>query len=157
MSNWKPGDVAILTFEKYPDEPGVGVRVRDGEWAHSGRFGSGAAYDEYGGFSARPVVVLDPGNPADVNRLCEAIDQQPLTQRPDPYKFQAALRSLISDLTLDEPTGLGAVVEDSKGRPWIRWSRGTGCVWRCAEVAAFDSRAWGKVAAVRVLSEGVAL
>jgi len=51
-----------------------------------------------------------------------------------------------------EPTGLGAVVEDSEGFRWVRNDAPIEPSWRC------DHRGWqtwAKVDAVRVLSEGV--
>lgn len=57
----------------------------------------------------------------------------------------------------DEPTGLGAVVEDEDG---LRWSllppTVNGKRWACWDEPRID-RDYADIAAVRVLSEGVAL
>ena len=62
----------------------------------------------------------------------------------------------------EEPTGLGAVVEDVDGVPWVRTENRaniTGAVWQSAfHVTQPDKaiqREYADIAAVRVLSEGV--
>lgn len=56
----------------------------------------------------------------------------------------------------DEPTGLGAVVEDAEGRRWMRGSSTRGLkVWVNDDALDSEWRAYRDIAAVRVLSEGV--
>lgn len=58
-----------------------------------------------------------------------------------------------------EPTGLGAVVEDADGLRWVRVADdGLAFAWRPVgnRTSYEDNRYWKRVAAVSVLSEGVA-
>lgn len=68
------------------------------------------------------VVVLDPDNPDDVERLAEAIKANPIGAWPS--VAEAALRSLLPVVTPPEPNGLGAVVEDARFGPIVRTQDG---------------------------------
>ena len=73
----------------------------------------------------RPVAVIDPENREQVERLWDVIALQ---SRANPIvggtieDMQAALREFAKPAPPkpDEPTGLGAVVEDREGRKWVR-------------------------------------
>lgn len=55
----------------------------------------------------------------------------------------------------DEPTGLGAVVEDAEGKRWVRWSARDDLAAWCPPDPNVARSSWHHVDAVRVLSEGV--
>lgn len=111
------------------------------------------------------LVVLDPESAEDAARLAEALylagmvgagntDGECRTGVAD--RVQAALRELANPTPPkpDEPTGLGAVVEDKAGCLWIRSGASHADLnWRrCGEDAWHD---YSIINAVRVLAEGV--
>lgn len=70
--------------------------------------------------------------------------------------LQNALRSLIEPPKPEEPTGLGAVVEDVNGTKWIRHdSVPISKPWINTDDCSTRLRAWSDIAAVKVLSDGV--
>lgn len=180
--DWEPGDGAILRFKS--GELAYGVR-REDEWAHVGDFGGGSAYDDIGGFEvvcpARVsaaddpdrLVIVDPENREQVERLLSAIlvhqPRELVTGDRNVWNGQfvdaltAALREFASPTPKpEEPTGLGAVVEDEKGQRWLRWwtpghgkHPSQGRPWQCSNGGGSD-RAYADITAARVLSEGVA-
>lgn len=165
---WKPGDVAL--WDDGDGSPEVIFRYLGGddydvpEWRTAA---NGAGYPK--AYDIRPLVVIDPEDREQVERLRDLMDGawvehgngqvEAWARGARGNALQAALREFADPKPPkpDEPTGLGAVVEDDKGRPWIRWSNGRGCVWRCPDTVAFDGRAYDSISAVRVLSEGVQL
>ena len=151
---WKPGDVAMLTLSDGEQAVGLRPRSNDG-WKHSGRWSGGVDYDHIGHTDARPLVVIDPEDRVQVERLAEGIGHL-WTSRPRVADVvQQALRSLLAPPKPDEPTGLGAVVEAINAnyfvrattgeQPWVRVDNDPD-EWGCE---------WEDIAAVRVLSEGV--
>lgn len=114
---------------------------------------------------ARPLLVIDPENREDIERIADAFCSIPSSGWSD--DMQAALRSLLAPPKPPkppEPMGLGAVVEDVTGAEWVRvgLSDGFGGVW--ARVGATDNLLSGEVAVavlpyggihvVRVLADG---
>lgn len=98
------------------------------------------------------VVVISPEDREQVERLAEVMNYA--GWKPSVETMQDALREFANPTPPkpDEPTGLGAVVEDVAGHRWIlvfqkgMWQREDDRdVWRL----------WDAVMAVRVLSEGV--
>lgn len=102
------------------------------------------------GHDMRPLVVIDPEDGEQVERLRLAV-QAESKGFFTAHVLAAALREFANPTPPkpDEPTGLGAVVEDGAGQTWMRDWKG---YWRAPDVTA----RWAKVEAVRVLSEGVA-
>ena len=115
---------------------------------------------------ARPLVVIDPEDREQVERLAAAYVSEgtqrgyamPGHQMEDRRDaMQAALREFANSKPPkpDEPTGLGAVVEDESGDLWIRTcepcDRCLNKPWQQGPV----HKNWQIVDAVRVLSEGV--
>lgn len=103
----------------------------------------------------RPVVVIDPEDREQVERLtkayCDARDGDNDLYRVSAI-LQAALRSLIAPPKPEEPTGLGAVVEDAEGNLWVQvYEKG---LWQRSDDRDVWT-VWEKFSAVRVLSEGV--
>lgn len=152
---WKPGDVALIPFARGDIRA---MFTTDG-WAISdapdvrgiGEFGD-----------VRPIVVIDPEDHQQVERLVKALSTgQPLIGL-DPTNremvdqawvthTQTALREFANPTPPkpEEPTGLGAVVEDVEGdllthignHDWV--------------TPGGDSFIWSELKVVRVLSEGV--
>lgn len=150
-TEWKPGDVAMVTATNRAKE----YRA----------FFNGNAWLECEGHgvlktpvTARRLVVLDPESAEDVGRLLSAYYsiEQIDVGTSSTTEMQAALRELANPTRPkpDEPTGLGAVMEDKAGCLWIR--SGASHVspnWRrCGEDEWHD---YDDIDAVRVLSEGV--
>ena len=158
--DWKPGDVAMVTTRYPKSSPRVMVR-RETAWATE--FGQALDADV---IEARPLVVIDPDDPDQVARLSQAWDAAehsgPLPERRmtlRQLRLRAALRSMIEPPAPpkpDEPTGLGAVVEDSAGNQWIRCGNGP-AAWMLAGASPSnrDTCAYDGIGTVRVLSEGV--
>jgi hypothetical protein len=164
---WKPGDVALVTIPGHEERLmtrystgvergwyyGVGLNV-DGK-AHFSDEGSGR------GHVARPLVVIDPEDRQQVERLQVVMWQAHGThevmrdQLPHVADvLQSALRE-FADPKPDEPTGLGAVVESEDGRRWVRSKDiTTVCHWKPS--AGGRRVRWSDLPHVRVLSEGVA-
>jgi hypothetical protein len=165
---WQSGDVAVLTFAKH--EAAVAVRCphprKGGYWQHSGEFGSGSAYDDIGGFTVRPLVVIDAEDREQVERLVQAWERQTgesAFSNTGRY-LQAALREFANPTPPrpEEPTGLGAVVEadfvteDGKGFGPAHWAKAGDGSWVClTDGHARSGTAWPFLSNVRVLSGGV--
>lgn len=149
---WKPGDVAVLSSMdgvRY-----LALRTDSARWAmHMADVYDGSALAE----SARPVVVIDPGDREQVEHLAGLIARNGKVDEPFPGawpdKVQAALRSLAILPSPPEPTGLGAVVDDSEGREWVHF--GNGCWIKSVPNAQMEQREWSQITAARILSEGV--
>ena len=157
---WKPGDVVAVLNGAVEQIALVTASLRV-----SGLFVETSAGDsipleciEDG--TMRPLVVLDPEDREQVERLCAAMKSNGWTGIDDdaPSDMQTVLRSLVAPPKPDEPRGLGAVVEDQSGRRWVRIEpEGIAVAWTShvrGEVPKEYS--WSNIAAVRVLSEGVA-
>lgn len=136
---WQPGDVMVATWATIYGEPVVHFMVdgcknidhRDEPHWHDVRGGwtssLAAAAD------VRPLAVIDPEDREQVERLAkainDAIENQSLITSTE--MTQAALRKFASPTPTkpDEPTGLGAVVEDASGAEYVRIGRKPGSVW----------------------------
>lgn len=156
---WKPGDVAL-------------VRCSDGEWrqaqfenllsadAPAWRFPDGLVRSA--ATAASPLVVLDPGG--DLDPFCKALveamhkagDRASAANGVHPGTVATALRSLLAPPKPDEPQGLGAVIEDDKGKRWVR-SHQRGKPWYRdhPEIHDEDWLNYDQIAVIRVLFEGV--
>lgn len=149
--DWKPGDIVLIDLSSKGLESRRAMREGNAFVDVCGAVWSDDA-------NVRPLVVIDPEDRDQVERLASAfVDEQSERGHRGVWwtDLQVALRSLLEQPNPDEPTGLGAIVEDVTGEKWIR---GT------ARIADFDwinaddftrSRAYRNIAAVRVLSEGV--
>jgi hypothetical protein len=103
--------------------------------------------------------VIDPEDRAQVERLLGVWrteyrhDQRDLINGGQADALQAALRE-FADPKPEEPTGLGAVVEDANADLWVHSCQGGRAQWmRRNNPSAW--REWSEIDAVRVLSEGV--
>jgi hypothetical protein len=141
--NWKPGDVAMVRGD-------VCIRRSDGAWEHGREdvFAHPAASD------ARPLVVIDPESDEDVDRLRDALWPGGTFD-----VWQDRIRELANPtLRIEEPAGLGAVVEDAAGGRYVRVTPENlsfpGEVWE-TRYGGERWLTWSDVKAVRVLSEGI--
>lgn len=158
MNEFKPGDVVV-----HP-EYGRGI-MQDSivGWGARGGFSMlrGVAAD------LRRLVVIDPEDREQVERLRDLMDEAWVDQGNGQVEARTrgargnALQAALCEFAdpkppkPEEPTGLGAVVEDARGERWVwnaagaggnHWLRvGPPTVWA----------AWTSIDAVRVLSEGV--
>ena len=115
--------------------------------------------------SWRPLVVIDPEDRESVERLIRLWGQQFDSWTPEPSgtngdRMQAALREFANPTPPkpDEPTGLGAVVEDAEGKRWIRSADHGRDPWHSNGSRQINGRTWhmwSDLNVVRVLSEGV--
>jgi len=162
---WKPGDVAMIrvSAEYRPEIAVRGRGIFDHLWYTGGpRFGSQHGWPDGRVEVIRPLVVIDPEDREQVERLNRAQDDEYARQGIDVDHecidvevMQAALRSLATPPKPDEPTGLGAVVEDAEGDRWVRAESGTRFPWSRANPDGAEWCVWADIAAVRVLSDGV--
>jgi len=150
---WKPGDVAMVE-----DERGVQRLAVCG--ALNPRLMHRWHYDEQGIgriLHPRPLVVIDPEDREQVERLTSLYYHDDLDQ-PASFvrsnQMQAALREFANPTPPrpEEPTGLGAVVEDAEGQQWVRIGRKTGNSWYRPHGTY---AVYAEIPAVRILSEGV--
>ena len=159
---WKPGDVAMV------DGPGERLPItfyeRDGALLFSN--GHGYSYPiRTLASTARPLVVIDPEDREQVEHLAkfyrDVHGEAELTDEPwsvPGLRMQAALREFTNPTVKpEEPTGLGAVVEDAESKFWIRTSApgddadDLNKPWYRRGVR----RNWQIVDAVKVLSDGI--
>lgn len=156
---WKPGDVVLVEGEGSAWIAIVRVSSSAGrplEFAY-GNGGFDYVHDVASGFDARPLVVIDPEDSEAVERLANLLVEIQGQREHLAVWFTDmadALREFANPAPPkpDEPTGLGAVVEDEDGTPWVR----------CENVdlephwyARNKKRDYADIAVVRVLSEGV--
>ena len=104
-----------------------------------------------------PVAVIDPESDADVARLENALEAKGCRVWAG---VRAALREFANPTPPkpEEPTGLGAVVEDAEGNRFIRYGSDLAPWIGAPTNAGLDPdrpyRYWARISAVRVLSEG---
>lgn len=154
MSDWKPGDVAMVRLDP---ETEIRVMYNGGHWV--GR--KGTFYDLHA--SARRLVVIDPESDEDAERLGELVgkwaDRVPYSNMREDGDLthldamQAALREFANPKPPrpEEPTGWGAVVEDRDGHYWT-------LIAPEAKVWANYSEGRGRyddIETVRIVHEGV--
>ena len=166
MNEFKPGDVVV-----HP-EYGRGI-VQDSpnlwvEFASSPHWApplADVAAD------LRRLVVIDPDNEDDTDRLGDILENHEWQPKPRFGAFHsgldlaAALREFADPKPPkpEEPTGLGAVVEDAAGTVWVRVAAdddpGNDTLRACASPPwrhrGLTAKWWAHLDAVRVLSEGV--
>ena len=155
-----PGDVAVVMRngkEVVAMRYDTGVE-RGWRWQRA----EGFAFDHFDadpGTTPRPLIVIDPDDRAQVERLARLL--WPHYSKSESARLakaditQAALRSLVAPPKPAEPQGLGAVVEDEDERTWVLVNRDAD-MWRlCEGPARGKFSAYADITAVRVLSEGV--
>ena len=168
-TQWKPGDVVTATVNGRENVRLVaGLSRFDPQlrWCEmSPRWGDGDD-DECWFFPSsvtdhRPLVAIDPEDREAVERLlarfCDAVDRSDVPAHPQGWSvnaMQAALREFANPKPPrpEEPTGLGAVVEDEEGERWVRSHPGVNA-WTRPHLSG--TYAYEQIAAAQVLSDGV--
>jgi hypothetical protein len=150
---YKPGQIAKATVRGVPD---VTVTRTCSSWTTATAVGPTGGFYSHSGrhvTDIRPLVVLDLHAANDSIPASEVAETAINTLRNSPYISDAGLASQIEAQTrptIEEPKGLGAVVEDDKG---VRWVRTDGEDWPWD--SPWKAAVWGEITPVRVLSEGV--
>ena len=149
---WKPGDAVAFTIggQEYR-----GIIDTDGRPYTTDKRASGRPARST---SIRPLVVIDPDDREQVERLarlCSSVPAEMALSATRLDAMQAALREFANPTPPkpDEPTGLGAVVEDADGQRWVRVR--SGFDWRWRDDRLGEQTTWEHVPAVTVLFEGV--
>lgn len=148
-AQWKEGDVVVIDFVSGPER----AMWVGGEWVVTGGRSRASNY-----LVARPLVVIDPEDREQADRLCRTWfggSEPALEASVD--DMQAALRSLIAPPKPDEPGGKYAVVVDADGNEWVKCANNGGPrPWlRNGYLTRAKWTAYADIRAVRVLSEGV--
>lgn len=150
---FKPGDVAMVTTRSgreyvgvYTYAPGI-----DYFWRHldGAERGTGLTDPD---IDARLLVVIDPEDEeGSISRLWAILPSNLVSID----QLQAALREFANPTPPkpEEPTGLGAVVEDADGELWVRSDMDEDFPWTQAMDGFMHH--YREIAATRVLSEGV--
>ena len=150
---WKPGDVALLTTHCCGNL--VATKNRGASWHAAGGIDLEVTCQIA---DARPLVVIDPEDPKEMDRFLGLLRRGNFSVHSCGTSARdylaAALREFANPTPPkpEEPTGLGAVVEDGQGLKWVRLGQDL-ADWYSDDLVAW--RQWGDISAVRVLSEGV--
>ena len=164
MTDWKPGDVARLKGNGLDT---LAIRTTKDSWVwvdqkgHNPIHGASLCDANWGG-QARRLVVIDPEDRAQVERLTASIYDQ-ATDRPyvggAADGVQAALREFANPTPArtDEAQGLGDLVLTVTRHLYIRHGNGR-AAWMLAGASPDnrDTYPYSEIDAVRVLSDGVA-
>lgn len=147
---WKPGDVALAKYDGEPPMLYVYSKVfgkDEHRWqnAMTGRH----SYTFEAADWHRSLVVIDPEDREQVERLRDYCWRGGTVD-----DWQNHLREFANPTPPkpDEPTGLGAVVEDADGNRWVLYTTPDSTAPWCDGMTSYE---WDEVDAVRVLSEGV--
>jgi hypothetical protein len=167
--DWKPGDVGLIR-PAGEEAAAVGICFRGpGELAPYGRWRLGSGEEVWSSVrSVRRLVVIDPEDASQVEAFTDTwVHAKAGHNLGNSYPGEVehmttALREFANPVPrIEEPQGLGAVVEDSEGVEWVRTERRRnlgGQVWQSAfHVSQADrslTREWEAVKAVRKLSNG---
>lgn len=166
---WSPGDIAL-------------VQCSDGNWRtamcepHANRADElvwrfpDRVYRDVESSVARPLLVVDAEDRRAADRLSKSLvelmhadgSHEAAADGIHPSIVAAALAELLAPEgppKPEEPTGLGAVVEDAAGKKWFRMALENqtwpGEVWQEQYDSADRWSQWQDIAVARVLSEGV--
>ena len=150
--NWQPGDVAVIVNKNSKFNGQRAMFCDDGQgraaWAVQSTDGLTMAF----GSDLHPLVVLDSEDREQVERLNSLVPW--LGAAPNLVDdMQAALRKFANPQSrIEEPQGLGAVVELQEGAIAVR-TEGNGDTANWSDKFG-DFHWWSDLDVVRVLSEG---
>lgn len=153
---WQPGDVGITAGD--PGRDPQRFIVQQGPKELRFVYGDGSTLLHPPREDARPLVVIDPEDRQQAERLSvrfhnEFQGERRVIEGGYVDAMQAALREFADPKPrIEEPTGLGAVVEDEDGSLLIRNAPHGSRPWVTIHGATFE---WADIDPVRVLSEGV--
>lgn len=146
---WKPGDVAMLRCDDIDCEvyEHSGIFGKSGEWwlLDVGEYALSKDVEPI-----RPLVVIDSEDREQVERLrfeiADLVSYSQLREALDTFADPKPPRP-------DEPTGLGAVIEDDRGWLWTKArTHDHGLNWREQWGGRWEN--WVDLDVARVLSEG---
>lgn len=163
MSDFKPGQIAKATVHGVPNV--TVMRHESGGWFSAEYVAHWRTHSGSDVTDVRPLVVLDLAAANDLITADEVAEHAIKTLRRSPYISDGALADQIDRQTqpprpaIEEPKGLGAVVEDTTGGLWARGPKGW--TFLHADGQYLNWKSWddrddplaGKV--VKVHSEGV--
>lgn len=162
VREWKPGDVALIEVGCAANRH-RGMYVADDGW----RYGADqwVTNDPAIATVHRPLVVIDPDSLDDwealakalVEAMYEAGDKRAAANGIMPATVGRALKTLVDPKPPrpEEPRNLGAAVEDTEGRVWLRGRRTLSFADWIDASGENDDRQWGSIDAVKVLSDGI--
>ena len=161
VREWKPGDVIDVDGERAFIQAMSNGDLHV-EFADYGTLG-GCYLKNLTTQKVRPLVVIDPEDPEQVERLLVTYHAQyPIKWGDDNgahvINLQAALREFADPKPTrpEEPTGLGAVVEDRDGRTWVHVGPGSSfAIWVPTALVDRIPRSYAAIDAVKVLSDGI--
>ncbi|MEQ7847758.1 hypothetical protein [Nocardioides kribbensis] len=159
---WKPGDVAWLTIHGKSAYLGMRSAEMGGSWVTATPVAGVHLHGSHDVSDARLLVVIDPEDREQIERLTYLVRGHRVGLGVDEDTISGALREFASPTPPkpEEPTGLGAVVEDADGKKWFRMSLENqtwpGEVWQEQYDNADRWSQWQDIAVARVLSKGVA-
>lgn len=139
---------AMLTLTNDVEVPAV---RRNGRWERLGSEKFPEPITSWTIASARPLVVIDPADSTQVNRLATLLRDDLCNH--DSYLYDARLAILLEQFTspISEPPNLGAVVEDNAGKHWVRDAAFNKRWYNAADGKRAD---FDEIGAVRCLSYG---
>lgn len=151
MTDYKPGQIAKATVRGVPDV--TVILDGDSDWCSPTRIAGCYFHGPDDVTDVRPLVVLD----------LEGFNALALADTFRKMGFGAIARQIEAQTrpAIEEPKGLGAVVEDERGDRWLRVCEHMGCnswapvVSGSAEVEGGKRRYWSSITPVRVLPERV--
>jgi hypothetical protein len=157
MTDFEAGDVAMVTIF---GQEHVAIRSCGG-WTNAS--GHTDREPKLGNVTdVRPLVVVDPEDREQVDRLRETVFAQGCFLNGPVSEWQAALREFANPTPPKpaEPFGLGAVAVDANNVTWVLAGRdlptSTPDNWRAFDGPIVgDWKQWSRINAVRVLHEGV--
>ena len=161
MTTYEPGTVALVMAKHGPGPGDVYPMSRySGGWALL--TSPDYFWTDENARVIRPLVVIDPEDRVETSRLadlfCDARwDHTPGSEECDPLT-RTAMREALANYVQpkpSEPTGLGAVVADDRGKRWVRVRDGFAWKWRDDHLG--EQTSWEVIAQrnPQTLSEGV--
>lgn len=166
---FKPGDVAIVRDEDNQTHHAIVVSAENPGGLHVvvPTYAAAHGMDKhqrlyFGDGAVRSLVAIDLDDMLAVERLVDLYHSQGHGIHAN--AMRAALREFVDPKPrIEEPTGLGAVVEDAEGRTFVRvadpidgWMAGKQWQRIGGEINAVRNFGWADLRdVVRVLSEGV--
>lgn len=163
---WKVGDVAMLVTESGAEH--VGMVVTTGAnlgviaptlqaCSPTHRDQREAVIYAWGPTTARPLVVVDSVDRDQMDLMADMFSAVRDPLRDVSWTLAQVFRAMANPVVKpEEPTGLGAVVEDADGTTWVRADNASGhpFVGDLPNVSQVW-RHWEQIDAVKVLSDGI--
>lgn len=148
MSDPQRGDIALVTSHRGTSH--VAIRTALGWEAGTDYFA-----DNDGVRAVHPLAVIDSENNEQVERLRRLLRARgigPCDPKVDGQGVRNALREFCAPPKPEQPTGLGAVIEDVHGCTWVLYTHPDNTApWTDGSTSV----EWSEIAAVKVRSEGV--